>query len=258
MKLRSKVAIVTGAGRGIGREIALSLAQEGAKVVVNDVDIRSIDSVVREIKKMGGGVLGFRADISRSQEVHRMVQESLEYYEKIDILVNNAGIMSVASIFDLQERDWDKVFSVNVKGVFLCSRFVIEHMVKRKTGKIVNISSIAGKTGEPNLASYCASKFAVIGLTQVMARELAPYKINVNAVCPGFIDTVMFDAFEEKKAQYLDINKEDIQKGHIEESGWGRRGAPRDVASLVIFLVSAEADYITGQAINVCAAGEFH
>lgn len=258
MRLKSKVVIVTGAGRGIDRGIALRFAKEGAKVAVNDIDTHLVDEVSNEIKTMGGNALCIEADVSQRQEVHNMVQKSLEHFGNIDILVNNAGINIVASIFDLQEEMWDKVFSVNAKGVFLCSKAIIPHMVKQGGGRIINISSIGGKTGDPYQAPYCASKFAIIGFTQVIARELAPHRVTVNAVCPGTIDTPMQDMLEEKLASYLGVKPEDIDRNLIAGSGWGKRGAPDDVASLVIFLASSEADYVTGQAINICGAREFH
>ena len=258
MRLKHKVVLITGAGGGIGRTIAVRCAQEGARIVVNDINSRLINEVTNDIETRGGDVLGVDADVSNGEEVRRMVQKSLDYFGKIDILVNNAGIITFANIFNLTEEEWDSVFAVNARGVFLCSKAVIPHMAERKKGKIISISSIAGKTGGPYAAHYAASKFAVIGFTQVLARELAPYKIHVNAVCPGFIETKMLELFEEKQAHYLGLKKEDIKRDYIERSGWDRMGTPKDVANLVVFLASAEADYITGQAINVCAAGEFH
>lgn len=257
MRLDDKVAIVTGAGRGIGRGIALSLAKEGANVVVSDVNITSAEKVAEEVKALGCQALAVKADVSKSEEVKRMVRATLKKFVKIDILVNNAGITRIADVVDLEEEDWDAVLNVNAKGTFLCSKYVAPHMIKRKSGKIINISSVAGKTGSPGRVAYCSSKFAVVGFTQVLERELGKYNINVNAICPGMVWT--------KMQEYLDKERlargEKSYKESIASSLLGRDQTPEDIGNAVVFLASEESKNITGQSINVdggSISGTFH
>ena len=240
--LSDKVAIVTGSSRGIGRAIALGLAKDGANIVVNALsNITKAREVAEEIESMGREVLVIVADVSKKEHVESMVEQTLKRFGKIDILVNNAGIVGpTVPIQELSEEDWDRVISVDLKGTFLCCRAVIPHMIRQRSGKIVNISSIAGKEGNANMTAYCAAKAGIIGLTKALAEEVAKYGIRVNCVCPALIETELVEMMDKKQAEYL--------KSKIP---LGRLGKPEEVAELVKFLVSDASDFITGQAINI-------
>ena len=201
MRLMGKVAIVTGAGRGIGRGIALRLAQEGANVVVNDINPQLVNSVVEEIQIMGHRSMGIVADVSNVDKVNGMVDEVVTEFGKLDIMVANAGIAQVKQATEITVEDWDKIFSVNAKGVFLCDQAAAKQMIKQKGGKIINCASIAGHSGFSLLSHYSATKFAVIGFTQALAKELGPHGITVNAYCPGIAGTDMWDLIDEKMGE---------------------------------------------------------
>ena len=239
MKLEGKVAMVTGAGQGIGKAIALSLAKEGADVVVNDISLETAAAVADEIKAMGRRVLVLKADVSQSREVNEMVKTALKEMGKIDILVNNAGGSArerVSEFKDSTEEVWDFIIGRNLKGLLNCTKAVINHMIERRSGKIVSMSSIAGVVGEAGLADYSAAKAGVIGFTKALAKEVGRYGINVNSVAPGPIRTVAFEQLPK------DFVKKIVMKGVL-----GRLGETTDVANLVAFLVSDDASYITGQ-----------
>ena len=241
MNLVDKVAIVTGAGRGIGKAIAIALAREGANVIVNDIDIQTAEEVVKEIKSLGWKALAIRVDVSDSKEVNQMVQLALKKFKRVDILVNNAAIIKRGSIEDLTEEDWNRVIDVNLKGAFNCMKAVAGIMKKQRYGKIVNISSIAGKIGD--LASapcYGASKAGMICLAKSLARELAAYNINVNVVAPHAIKTDMSKEWSEEK-----------RKNIVANIPLGRMGEPEDIAEAVAFLVSDKAKFITGEVLDV-------
>jgi 3-oxoacyl-[acyl-carrier protein] reductase len=232
MRLRDKVAIVTGGGQGIGRAICLALAKEGCDLVIGDINIQTAEKVAEEIRSLQRKSLAIKVDVSDSKQVNQMVKNTLKEFGKIDILVNNAGIAYQGTIEDMEEKDWDKVINVNLKGTFLCSKAVIKLMKRQRSGKIVNIASFAGKIGGLTVgANYAASKAGVICFTKSLARELASYNVNVNAVSPAFIDTTMSTIFPE-----IPI---------------GRKGLPEDVANAVAFLVSENASYITGEILDV-------
>ncbi len=241
MRLANKVAIVTGAGRGIGKATALTFAREGAKVVVNDIDAKAAQQVATEIESMGRQVLTIKADVSQSKEVNRMIQSILQKFGRVDILVNNAGIICRGSTENLSEEEWDRVLSVNLKGAFNCCKAVIGGMKKQRAGKIVNISSIAGKMGDiASAPCYGASKAGIACLAKSLARELAPYGINVNAVAPHAIETEMSREWSNKK-----------RKSIISSIPLGRLGQPSDVAEAVVFLASDSAKFITGEVLDV-------
>ncbi|MBL7125449.1 MAG: 3-oxoacyl-[acyl-carrier-protein] reductase [Dehalococcoidales bacterium] len=241
MDLSNRVAIVTGSGRGIGRAIALKLAEVGATVVVNDIGEASpVDSVAEEIKATGGQSLAVLADVSKSQDVARLVETTVSTFGKVDILVNNAGITRDQLIMRMSDEEWDKVLSVNLRSVFLCTRAVVRHMIRQRWGRIISIASIVGLVGNPGQANYAAAKAGIIGFTRTIAKEVAARGITANAIAPGFIDTEMTQRLEEDWKQQL---KKQIPLGYL--------GSPGDVAEAVAFLASEEARYITGQVLSV-------
>ncbi|TDT61610.1 3-oxoacyl-[acyl-carrier-protein] reductase [Fonticella tunisiensis] len=241
MKFEGKVALVTGASSGIGRAVALNLAEEGASVIVNYSGNESgaLD-VVREIKDNGGSAEAFRCDVSDSNQVDSMVKYVIEKYGRIDILVNNAGITRDALILRMELEDFERVIDINLKGTFNTIKSVSKYMIKQKSGKIINIASIIGLTGNVGQANYAASKAGVIALTKSAAKEFASRNINVNAIAPGYIETRMTEVLSDR------IKDEIISKIPLK-----RQGMPEDVAKAVIFLASEDSKYITGQVINV-------
>lgn len=241
MKLEGKVAIVTGASRGIGREIALELARQGANVVVNYAGNEAkANEVVDEINKLGKEAFAIQCDVSNADSVSEMVSAALEKFGQIDILVNNAGITKDNLLMRMKEQEWDDVININLKGVFLCTKAVTRQMMKQRSGRIINISSIVGVSGNPGQANYVAAKAGVIGLTKTTAKELASRGITVNAVAPGFITTDMTDQLpEEVKAEML------------KQIPLARFGEPKDIANVVTFLASDDSKYMTGQTLHV-------
>lgn len=248
MKLSDRIAIVTGAGNGFGRAIALALAKEGANAVVADFDEESVRRTVEEIEKLGRKALAIEVDVRSNDGVENMVKKTLEKFGRIDILVNGASVSTVNMVVDLKEEEWDNTIDVNVKGTFLCSRALAKQMIKQgKGGKIVNLSSMAGNGGAGQLAHYSASKAAVITFTQCLSIELAPYKINVNAVCPGIVDISEI----ARGAELMGVSPEEIEEEYISFTLFSDIGKPEDVAKLVVFLASEESNFMTGQALNV-------
>ncbi|WP_248923933.1 acetoin reductase [Paenibacillus hamazuiensis] len=252
MKANDKVAIVTGAARGIGRSIALRLAVDGHHVVVNDVNEEKLRLVAEEIRTLGRRSLAIAADVSVGKEVYAMVDQTVQEFGRLDIMVANAGIAQVKQAIEITEEDWDKVFAVNAKGVFLCDQAAAKQMMKQKSGKIINCASIAGRSGFSLLSHYSATKFAVIGFTQALAKELGPFGITVNAYCPGIVGTDMWELIDEKMGSYLGLPKGDTLKKYAELITLGRVETPEDVACLVSYLASDDANYMTGQSINIC------
>jgi 3-oxoacyl-[acyl-carrier protein] reductase len=241
MKLTGRVALVTGAARGIGKAIALTLAREGALVVITDVDQEGLHQVAQEIEKMGQQAKAVRADVSQRQEVQRLVSEAISTFGKIDILVNNAGIIRRGTFVEHNVQDWEKVLSVNLGGTFNCSQEVVPLMIKQGSGKIINITSIAGKVGDlASAPSYGASKGAINTFTFSLARELAPHGINVNAIAPHAIETEMSAEWSEEKRRQI-----------VESIPLKRLGTPEEVAEAVAFLASDGANFITGEILDV-------
>lgn len=241
MDLTGKVAIVTGSGRGIGKAIAMKLAEVGATIVINDFgDNAPVEQTVEEIKKLNRQATAVMADVSSSTDVARLIDITTTTYGKVDILVNNAGITRDQLAMRMTDEDWDKVITINLKSVFLCTRAVLRPMLKQRSGRIVSISSIVGIIGNAGQANYASAKAGIIGFTKTIAKEVASRGITVNAVAPGFIDTPMTQALPEERRQAL-MNS--IPLGYL--------GTPRDVAETVAFLASEEARYITGQVITV-------
>jgi NAD(P)-dependent dehydrogenase (short-subunit alcohol dehydrogenase family) len=269
--LEGKIALVTGAAgkQGFGRAIAGRLAREGANVVVADKytilsrdkelhpDWRGLEAVVGEVQSLGRHALAITCDITRSSEVDKMVEQIVDKFGQIDILVNKAGVHIFGTIDSISDEVWEANLSVNLTGTFFCSRAVAREMMRRgQGGKIVNISSIFGKIGVGGgNTAYCVSKFGVVGLTQSLAVELAPYNITVNAVCPGLSDTEYAIEHFREQAQEENITAEEVKeqlfRSRIASIPLGRLTLPEDVADMVAFLVSKESDLITGQSINV-------
>ena len=240
-RLDGKRALVTGASRGIGRAIALRLAAEGASVVVNyHSGENEAASVVSEITASGGTAIAFQASVASAEEANRLVDATVEALGGIDILVNNAGITRDNLLMRLSEDDWDAVLDTNLKGAFLCTKAAIRPMLRQRSGRIVNMSSIVAITGNPGQANYTAAKAGLIGFTKTIAREVASRGITVNALAPGFIETQMVEAIPE-----------DLRKQILERIPLGQFGTPDDVARSVVFLASDDGAYITGQVIGI-------
>lgn len=242
MKLKNKISLVTGAGQGIGKAIALTFADEGSCVVVNDIDLDKATAVADQINASGEKAIPLRADTSQSKEVSGMVAEVIRSFGRIDILVNNAGIQTVSPFLDLSEEAWQRVIDVNLKGTFLCSQMVAREMVKNRKGKIINISSIHQSIPRYNKAHYDASKAGIMILTKDMALELSTYRINVNCIAPGAIATPMNKDILDSPERMVEMNS---------KIPWGRMGTPEEVAQVALFLASDETDYITGATICI-------
>lgn len=240
MRLKDKVALVTGGARGIGRAIALLFAQEGADVVIWDVNAQESEKTRADIESLGRKSMALQVDVTSFKQVEESVNKILDKFSKVDILVNNAGITRDGLLLRMNEADWDAVLNVNLKGPFNCTKAVSKVMIKQRSGKIVNIASIIGIIGNAGQANYSASKGGIIALTKTAARELAARNINVNAVAPGFIQTEMTAKLPE-----------DLREKMQAQIPLGKLGEPIDVAQACLFLVSSDADYITGQTIVV-------
>lgn len=240
MTLSGKVAVVTGASRGIGKAIALKLATEGADVVVTATSQEGAQMTADEIIRMGGKALAFKVNVADTAEVAVLYAKAVETFGRVDILVNNAGITRDGLMLRMKDEDWDAVIDVNLKGAFACTREAVKLMSKARYGRIVNITSVVGEMGNAGQANYAASKAGMIGLTKATAREFSSRNITVNAIAPGFIETDMTDVLSEK-----------VKEGLIQQIPMGRLGSGDDVANAVFFLVSGMGDYITGQVLSV-------
>jgi NAD(P)-dependent dehydrogenase (short-subunit alcohol dehydrogenase family) len=258
-RLKDKVALVTGGGSGIGKSICKALAAEGANVVVADINEKAAQETCNELSTLGGQYLAFKVDVRSEPEVQQIIEKTVQKFNHIDILCANAGVSTMNWAVDLTEEEWDFNMDVNAKGVFFCCKHVARQMIKQgKGGKIINTASMAGKTGAILLAHYCASKFAVIGFTASLADELAKYKINVNAVCPGFVETGMQERELQWEAKLIGTTPEKIKHNMVQMTPLRKIEKPEDVAKLVVFLASEEADFMTGQAINITGGVEKH
>ena len=240
MKLKDKVAIVTGGGRGIGREIALALAGEGADIALFDINEEVLNSTCKDLQGLGRRAEGFVVDVTDGKKVDEGIAKVLDKLGRIDILINNAGITKDGLLVRMDDAQWDRVIDINLKGPFLCTRSVAKHMMKQRQGRIVNISSIVGLIGNPGQANYSASKAGLIGLTKTVAKELASRGVTCNAIAPGFIKTEMTDALPEEARKKL-----------MEAIPMSALGEPKDVAQAALFLVSEAARYITGHVLVV-------
>jgi len=237
---KGKIAVVTGASRGIGRSISLALSAAGATIVAMDMDQASTEAVVAELKAAGGQAFAVVGNVTVPEDAERMIETAMNEFGRVDILVNNAGITRDGIFLRMKEEDWDAVLSVNLKGAFLCSRAASKVMAKQRSGRIINIASVVGQMGNAGQANYCASKAGLIGLTKSNARELAKRNITVNAVAPGFIATAMTDALSDK------VKAELTAQIPLE-----RLGSSEDIANAVLFLASEASGYITGHVLSV-------
>ncbi len=245
LNLKNKIAIITGARRGMGKTHALVLAKAGAKVVVSDISEEECLLVVDEIKKQGGEAIALKCDVSKKEEVNSLIKKTVDKWGKIDILINNAGIAEFKPFLEMTEKEWDKTIDINLKGYFLCARAAAEEMAKQKFGIIVNIGSVAmGQVGIgfPSLVHYVASKGGIAAMTEALALDLAPYNIRVNAIAPGIIDTPMVDPVREDK-QGLETTLARIPMK--------RMGKPEEISNVVLFLCSDLSSYMTGTVIPV-------
>ena len=243
--VKNKVAIVTGARRGMGRTHALALAKAGAKVVVSDISQEDCQIVVKEIEKAGGEAIAIKCDVSKKEEVDNMVKATVDKWEKVDILINNAGVCQFKPFLELTEQEWDRTIDINLKGYFLCSQAAAKEMVRQKSGAIVNIASVAmGQVGVgfATLAHYSASKGGIVAMTETMAIELGPYNIRVNAIAPGTIETPMIDPIKQDPK---------AMEGILARVPLHRVGKPEEVSNLVLFLASDASSYMTGSTVVI-------
>lgn len=241
MQLKGKTAVVTGSGRGLGKAIALKLAQNGANIVLNDIlSSDSVDATAEEFKAAGYNVVVTKGDVRSAEDVKAMVKAAVDTFGSLDILINNAGITKDKPMLMMSEEDWDIVLDINLKGAFLCTKAAGKIMLKQKSGKIVNIASVAGQYGNNGQANYSASKAGLIGLTKTTAKELGAKGITCNAVAPGLIQSKM-----------TEVLPEDIKQNYLKNISLGRFGTPEDVADVVAFLASDDSKYVTGQVIDI-------
>jgi NAD(P)-dependent dehydrogenase (short-subunit alcohol dehydrogenase family) len=252
MNLFNQVALITGAGQGIGKASALALAEAGAHVVLADIDREKAEAVAQAITTVQRRAMAVQADVGDLQQIDLMVRQALEQFGQIDVLLNNAGVTRRADIMELTEADWDRIHRVNAKGVFFCLQRVAREMIPRRTGRIINIASIAGKGYEgTSNAAYAASKGAVISLTKIAAQQLGQHNINVNSICPGVTRTALSEANLQVRAQREGLTVEEMQRRRAEVIPLKRENDPEDIAAMVVFLASQGARNITGQSFNV-------
>jgi acetoin reductase-like protein len=251
MKLKGQVAVVTGGGQGIGRGIALKLAQEGACVVLGDINLSTARNVAAEVEKIGQKSLAVRVDVTQPDQVDDLIAQTIKTFGQLNIMCNNAGVGSVQPFLEITEDEWNRVFAVNVNGVLFGIQSAAREMAKGQGGCIINTSSVAGRQGRPMLAAYAASKAAVINLTQSAAMALAHYKIRVNAVVPGVVETDMGRDVPALMKKYEIEGKVPPNQSNVPMNLLGRNAQPEDVARVVLFLASQDSEYMTGQSINV-------
>ncbi|MDD5604071.1 MAG: 3-oxoacyl-[acyl-carrier-protein] reductase [Eubacteriales bacterium] len=241
MKLEGRTAIITGSGRGLGKSIAMKLAKMGARIVLNDIaSSDTVDATCAEMKEKGYSAVVAKGDVRDENDVESMIKTAINEYGSVDILVNNAGITRDMPLIKMGEKDWDDVLDINLKGAFICTKAAVKEMMKKRYGRIINVSSVAGLMGNRGQANYSASKAGLIGLTKTTAKEYASRNILCNAVAPGVIESKMTDVLPEK-----------VKEKYLENIPLGRFGTPDDVADVIGFLASDDSDYITGQVIHI-------
>jgi len=259
MRLKNKTSLVTGGGSGIGRGICLKLAKEGAKVSIVDINMAAAKETEQLIKDMGGEAVCIKADVTSVEDTENMVAETIKRFGSIDILVNNAGTDIKGAVKDYPVEQWDLLMSINLRGVFLSTQAAVKRMMDKRYGRIVNISSMAGKTGEAYTSPYCTTKFGVIGFTQSIALELGESNITVNSVCPGAVETDLIKKSVSETARLNNRSYEDeLYEKFIKQTPMGRIAQPSDIANAVAFLASDEASFITGSTLNVSGGREMH
>jgi NAD(P)-dependent dehydrogenase (short-subunit alcohol dehydrogenase family) len=248
MRLANKVALITGAGAGIGRATALLFAREGAKVVAQDIDLAAAQETVQHIVEAKGEAVAVGGDVTRSADAAAMVRKAIDTYGRLDVLFNNAGIWRGGTILDISEEEWDRTLAVNVKGIYQLSRYAVPQMMRQGGGSIINAASVAALRGSPMSAAYNASKGAVLLLTKCMAIDFGRYGIRVNCTCPGVIDTPMAEQLLTYRALGDEDRKQALRETYQERHALGRFGQPEEVAKVVLFLASDEAAFVTGAA----------
>jgi acetoin reductase-like protein len=252
VKLQGKVAVVTGGAQGMGRAISLRYVQEGAQVVVADINLEGAQRTAAEITEAGGQAVGVQVDVRSQEQVQQMVDAAVERFGGLDILVNNAGVGKIIPFLETTEKDWDFMFDINCKGLLWCSQAAARQMIQQdRGGKIINLASQAGRRGEAWVLAYCASKACVISMTQSMALALAEHKINVNAIAPGIVDTPFWVEVDKQFARLMNLPEGEPKRRFVGTIPLGRIEQPEDVAAMAAFLASADADYITQQCYNV-------
>lgn len=256
--LQGRVALVTGAGRGIGRAVACALADHGCAVAVNELTEERLAGTAEAIVGRGGRSLAIAGDVTSSDSVARTVARTRAELGEIDILVNNAGVISAMYMEDIDDREWDRVVRVNLTGVFYMCRAVVPAMKARGSGRVINVASNAAKTGEALLTHYSASKFGVVGFSQALALECASRHVNVNCVCPSWCDTNMMSEMAPVYAEFERRSPEELLAQWRAQNPWGRTAMPSDIARACVFLASDYAEFVTGQAINVSGGEEVH
>jgi NAD(P)-dependent dehydrogenase (short-subunit alcohol dehydrogenase family) len=254
MKLKDQVAIVVGSGRGIGKAIALTFAQEGANIFLVDLEKLKpeLDQVAQEVSRQGGKAIAISADVTDESQVNTMVDEAVRRFGKIDILINSAGLRGpLVPVHEITEQEWDSVHAVNLKAVFLCCKAVLKHMINQKSGSIVSISGTAGKEGMALRGSLCAAKWGVLGLTQTIAKEAGPHGIRANVICPGGMDEPDLRVMYAERAKGLGMEFSELEKNVLELTPLRKYAKHDEVAKAALFLASSDSSHTTGEALNV-------
>jgi NAD(P)-dependent dehydrogenase (short-subunit alcohol dehydrogenase family) len=254
MKLKDQVAIVVGSGRGIGKAIALTFAQEGANIFLVDLEKLKpeLDQVAQEVSRQGGKAIAISADVTDESQVNTMVDEAVRRFGKIDILVNSAGLRGpLVPVHEITEQEWDSVHAVNLKAVFLCCKAVLKHMINQKSGSIVSISGTAGKEGMALRGSLCAAKWGVLGLTQTIAKEAGPHGIRANVMCPGGMDEPDLRVMYAERAKGLGMEFSELEKNVLELTPLRKYAKHDEVVKAALFLASSDSSHTTGEALNV-------